>query len=131
MPASRRRPKQLPIQAAELAFTAPQIITHRLMRMAVAGHSPSARDKREFHRMGSEKVLAFSESWQAMLVEAFRSQQELFLASMQSIWSMWLGGGLMPLFDQRHFHRAAHDIARHGLAPLHRGVMANKKRLKL
>src|SRR5438128_1971363 len=51
---------------SELAFAVPQVVAHRLTRMALAGPVLSARDRREFHGMGQEKVHAFWQSWFAM-----------------------------------------------------------------
>ena len=64
-----RRPRKTPSiarQAAELAVAVPQVIAHRLTRLALAGPAPSARDRKEFRRMGAEKAAAFAESWNAM-----------------------------------------------------------------
>ena len=61
------------MQALELAMTAPQVMSIRLMNMALAGASPSARDHREFHLMGAEKLVTFYESWNAMWLELFRA----------------------------------------------------------
>ena len=46
-----RKPKPAAVQAAELALAVPQVVAHRMARMALAGHSPSARDQREFQMM--------------------------------------------------------------------------------
>jgi hypothetical protein len=43
-------------KAAEISFAAPQVIAHRLTRMASSGSNPSARDRREFQQMGMEKL---------------------------------------------------------------------------
>ena len=63
---SRRKATRLSTQASELMVAAPQVVAHRLGRMALAGPKPSAKDQREFHRMGAEKLAAFGEAWQAM-----------------------------------------------------------------
>ena len=61
-----RKTPSIARQAAELAVAVPQVIAHRLTRLALAGPAPSARDRREFQRMGAEKAAAFAESWNAM-----------------------------------------------------------------
>jgi hypothetical protein len=43
-------------KAAELGVAAPLVIAHRLTRMALAGHTPSVRDRREFTLMSTEKT---------------------------------------------------------------------------
>ena len=64
--ASRRKALRLNQQTARLMTAAPQVVAHRLTRMALAGPQPNASDQREFHLMRAEKLAAFGESWQAM-----------------------------------------------------------------
>lgn len=114
MPARRTPRHSLSRQSRELAIAVPQVMTHRLMRLALAGPLPNARDRREFHRMAQEKVHAFWQSWFAMGWAA--------LEAMQQAWMAWLGGARMPLVD-------AAAILGHGLAPVHRRATANARRL--
>ena len=62
--ANRKNPRAALVarQATDLAVAAPQVVAHRLTRMAMAGANPSARDRREFTRMVSEKQTAFQQS---------------------------------------------------------------------
>jgi hypothetical protein len=109
-----RRPRSLPRQATELAVAVPQVVAHRLTRMALAGPRPNARDRREFHGMGQEKVLAFWQSWFAMgwaMVE-----------SMQKAWIAMLQGVRVPPLDVQH-------VLARGMAPVHRKATANARRL--
>jgi hypothetical protein len=50
----------------EMSMASAQVIAHRTTRMAAAGSRPSARDKKEFTRMGQEKFDAAAESAQAV-----------------------------------------------------------------
>ena len=77
--ATRRPLKTPPLarQAAELAVAVPQVIAHRLTRLARAGPAPSARDRQEFRRMGAEKAAAFAESWNAMATRMLEANQTL------------------------------------------------------
>src|SRR6186713_835760 len=75
-----RNTQTLARQASELAFAVPQVMAHRLTRMALAGGKPNARDRREFHGMGQEKVLAFWQSWFAMSVATVEATQKAWLA---------------------------------------------------
>ncbi len=77
MASTRRKPKPVAVQAAEMAFAVPQVVAHRLARMAIAGANPSARDRKEFSGMVAEKQLAFTQSWQAM-------------AAAGACWAPWL-----------------------------------------
>lgn len=109
-----RRTNSLSRQATELAVAVPQVVAHRLTRMALAGPRPSARDRREFHAMGLEKVHAFWQSWFAMgwaMAEA-----------MQKAWLALLQGAQVPAFD-------ANAILARGMAPVHRKATANARRL--
>jgi hypothetical protein len=67
-----RKAGSLAAQTIALGIAAPQVAAHRVARMAMAGASPSARDRKEFHRMGTEKMIALNEAWSAMAFEAFR-----------------------------------------------------------
>lgn len=50
------------IKLAELSLASPQVIAHRVTRMALAGASPSKRDRTEFTGMVVEKQLAFAQA---------------------------------------------------------------------
>ncbi len=121
----RRRSKSLAVQSVELCFAVPQVIAHRLARMAAAGASPSARDRAEFQRMGSEKIAAMNEAWAAMAAEAFRANQEIAL----SLWFPWINPKSTFNKASRQISRAGLDILGAGLAPARRSAVANAKRL--
>lgn len=124
----RRRTRSAPlaVKAAELALAAPQVVAHRLWRMALSGPEPSARDRAEFHMMGAEKAAAFAESWQAMWWQAWRVQQDIAL-SLWRVWLPWLPGA--RVLSARDMKRAANRVLGAGLAPVHRRAVANAKRL--
>ena len=109
-----RKHKPLHLQATELAFAVPQVVGHRLTRMALAGPVLSARDRREFHGMGQEKMLAFWQSWFGMGWALAESMQKAWLASLQ--------GAKVPMLDTQ-------ALLAHGLAPVHRKATANARRL--
>jgi hypothetical protein len=96
--------------------------------MAMAGGTPSARDRKEFHRMGAEKVTALSESWNAMVMQAFFANQQLALSYMQSLWFPWLGRRPSQAAS-RQLSNAALGILGSGMAPFHGRATANAKRL--
>lgn len=78
--------------------------------------------------MGTEKIFALSESWNAMAVEAFLANQRMALSVMQSLWFPWLGAGT-PKSASKRVSDAALDILGQGMAPIHRRAVANAKRL--
>jgi hypothetical protein len=72
----RTSAQRLATQAMELTLATPQVMAHRLTRMAMAGPLPSARDQREFNLMGQEKVQAFQQSWAAMWMQALATPMQ-------------------------------------------------------
>ncbi|MFY9478896.1 MAG: polyhydroxyalkanoate granule-associated phasin [Aquabacterium sp.] len=131
---STRKARSLATQTAELALATPQVMAHRLTRMALAGATPSARDRKEFHLMGAEKVAAFQESWMAMAMQAWRAQMQmqtqLWTSAMQAMWMPWsrpasFGGGSALA----QWQKATLGILGQGMAPVHRRAVGNAKRL--
>lgn len=57
---------ELAWKLGEMSLASAEVIAHRTMRMAAAGPVPGARDRKEFTRMGTEKIEAMTESAQAM-----------------------------------------------------------------
>ncbi len=109
------------MQLGELAVAAPQVVAQRVMRMAVAGAQPNARDRREMRLMGDEKLLAFQQSWMAMWVQGWQAQVALAQSVITGQLTPWAGG-----------HRAADAAARvlaAGVAPIHGKAVANARRL--
>ena len=96
----RRSSRVLASQAMDLSIAVPQVIAHRMLRMALAGHSPTARDRREFQRMGTEKMWAFYESWNAMFLQMALS-----------------------------WHQGPMAVLATGMAPIRRRAVANARRL--
>lgn len=131
MTASRRRStsKHMATQAAELAVAVPQVVAHRMLRMALAGGTPSARDRREFRLMGAEKMAAFQESWTAMWLEALRAQQQFSLSLLQPLWFPWAVAWPSRHLSAARLQRAALGVLGKGVAPVHRRAVANAKRL--
>lgn len=137
-PARLAHPLPTAVQAAEIAWAAPQVIALRSLRMLAAGHSPSARDRREFTVMGTEKLLALQRSWAAMGAEALRTQQTLALqawaqglAWLTQPWTAWSGAGARAQMEAaQHLHGAWDRLAQAGLRPVHRRVTANARRLR-
>lgn len=127
---SRRNRNALTLatQSAQLAFAVPQVVAHRLARMAAAGAKPSQRDRKEFELMGAEKMAAFSESWNAMALQTVRANQQLAAACLHSIWSPWTSGK-PAAHAVAQWQDAALDVIGKGLTPVHRKATANAKRL--
>ena len=128
---SRRKHKTKPLIAkvTELAFAAPQVVAHRVTRMAIAGPSLSERDRKEFERMGAEKPAAFSESWNAMVKQALRANQALTVSFLRSFWSPSFNAKPSASAVAAQLHSATLGVLGKGMAPVHRKAVANAKRL--
>jgi hypothetical protein len=100
----------------------PQVVAIRTARMLAAGANPSARDRREFERMGTEKLLAYCESMNAMGLEMARAQQQYALFAMRQWWSPWASPWSMAARATR--------ILEKGLGPVQRRASANARRLR-
>jgi hypothetical protein len=118
-----RTSRRVAARAAQVAWQAPQVATARLGRIAAAGASPSVADGREVHRMVAEKAAAFAESWQAMAWQGVRWQQQA--------WATWWRPfpPVMPMTAATQAWHAALRVVDQGLAPVHRRVGANARRL--
>lgn len=114
-------------QMMEMAVAVPQVVAHRVTRMALAGPTPSTRDRREFSRMGAEKLDAFQESWMSMGMHAALAQQRWWLGVMSAMPWPW-GTGRMPDLAAS-MASASQGMLGKGLAPVHRRAVANAKRL--
>ena len=124
-----RQSTSMAIQAAELAVAVPQVVAHRVARMAMAGPALSSRDRIEFQRMGNEKTVALWASWNAMALQMMRANQ-LFMASlMRASWSVWLTGKVPTGLGAPELQRVALGVMAKGLAPVHRTAVANARRL--
>ena len=129
MPSRRNRKSTgLALQAIEMSFAVPQVIAHRMMRMALAGSSPSLRDRKEFHLMSAEKGAAFFESWNAMLWEIYRANVALAVSAGPFFWLRWPSTGPASRAAATHFQRTALTVLATGVAPIHRRAVANARR---
>ena len=128
-----RRSHALAAHGIGLGFAVPQVLAHRIMRMALAGSSASARDRSEFYLMGFEKIAAFYESWTAMSIEMVRVNMEYFVLPAQYCWlGLPLGLPVTKPFSRAaapDFQRAALAVLGAGVAPIHRRAVANARRL--
>ena len=119
---TRRTPRATAtaVKLAELGLAAPQVIAHRLVRMALTGPVPSARDRREFSGMVAEKQAAAAQAWIGVFAEAVRFQQQFALSLLTAA---------TPRQHAARTKSAASRMASAALAPIHRKALANAKRL--
>jgi hypothetical protein len=127
MPRRRNASARLAADAVELSIAAPQVVAARVARMAAAGATPSASDRAELARMGTEKVAALQASCFAMWTEAWRSQAALTQA--------WMAAMTFPFAPQRQRKAvsatvdATTRVLSAGLTPVRAKAVANAKRL--
>ena len=126
-----RRSVSLATKSAQLAVAAPQVVAHRMARMALHGANYTDQDLKEFARMGSEKQVAFLASWNAMALQVLRYQHSFMLSWFQAVCMPWLRAGMTPASIASRLQSAAMGTALSGLGPIHRTARANAKRLPL
>lgn len=143
---------ELAVKSAEMWMASAQVIHHRTGRMATAGPNPSARDRREFHLMGQEKLEAAGESLQAMTAHMITASQQMGLLVLKQM-NMGAGNYLMlamargmaesakassaimqrSLSDSSvigsRFTQTTAEVMQRGLKPVHQRATANAKRL--
>jgi hypothetical protein len=125
----RKGQRTIARESYALALAIPEVVAHRVVRMWIAGGTPSRRDRAELHRMSAEKVAAFYESWNAMVLEMFRANIQFALSSMWWPWAAATSKRL-PSHFSAHGQRAFAAIFGAGLAPIRRRAVANAKRLR-
>ncbi|MDQ6685865.1 MAG: hypothetical protein M3Z16_12160 [Pseudomonadota bacterium] len=124
-----RGTRSLAVKSAELALAVPQVVAHRVTRMALAGPKLSARDRREFELMVAEKNAALGESWLAMAAQAALANRALTASFLRSFVAVTRGKKPAATASAVQFQRAALGVLGKGLAPVHRKAVANAKRL--
>lgn len=118
----RRRAASYSARLLELGMLAPAVAGSRLARIALEGASPSARGRSELFAMVLEKQIAFAQAWSAMWTEAMRMQLQFGAAWMVSVPTAAQASRIADTGLQR--------IAAQALAPVHRRVVANSRRLR-
>lgn len=126
---STRKATSIVAKSAQLALAVPQVVAHRVARMATAGPTPSARDRKEFSLMVAEKNIAFVQAWQAMAMQTVLANQALTASWFGSFWSLSSRGQTTPVKVAGQLQGAALGVLGKGLAPVHRKVVANARRL--
>ncbi|WP_427912817.1 polyhydroxyalkanoate granule-associated phasin [Ramlibacter sp. MMS24-I3-19] len=116
-------------RTAELAFAAPQVIAHRLQRMAVAGPTLSGRDRKEFTGMVVEKQVAFTQACMAAWQQWARAQQSFTLAAWRAFFSGTLPGLMSTSSLAGRSLATSAAMANAALVPVHRKAVSNARRL--
>ncbi len=125
---SRTQPPVSPAlaKAAALSLAASQVVALRSAMALCAGGDP--RTRREMTRMWTEKVQACQESMLAVGLQIQQAQQAWLLQSMR-MWLAWPPGTAAGPAPTRLMAQATAGLVRKGIAPVHRRVTANARRL--
>ena len=122
----------LAVKTGEMLVGSAEVIARRTHRIARAGLTPNARDRREFSMMGMEKEEAATESAQAMIAhayaEAIRHQQQMMGAWMRGAFSGNIAG-LSVVTNGNAMMAGAVAIVHKGLRPIHSRAASNARRL--
>ena len=119
---TRKRSSTSARQLMELSTAAPQVIAHRVTRMALASPTnPSSRDRKEFTGMVVEKQIAFAQSWWTLWMEIGKAQQAMFFSM--------LGGPAAMSRQVSRLPRTLDRISSRAVAPIHRKAVQNSRRL--
>ncbi len=130
MPArNRRSPASLAVKAAQLSAAVPQVVAHRVTRMALAGATLSPRDQKEFALMVAEKQAAFTEAFTDMALEAMRAHHSITTSWLKSVGPGAVVGWQAPTAIGVQIQDAMVGVLEKGMAPIHRKAVANAKRL--
>ncbi len=123
-----RKFRSLSTKVAQITIAVPQVIAHRTLRLAMAGPLLSERDRKEFRLMGSEKVIAFSESWGRMAIHLLRVNHKIAM-SLLSPWRLLSLKNKPTTALLTQMQTATLEVLDKGVGPLHRGTTANARRL--
>ncbi len=115
---TRKKSTSAAAKLAEISIASPQVIAHRVTRMAMSGPVLSERDRKEFTNMVQEKQVAFAQSFMAMGTEIAKVQQQLFVSWLRNPWTV---GQKLPSATER--------VAAKALEPVRRKAVSNAKRL--
>ncbi len=114
--------RQVARQLTDLSVVAPEVISHRLARLA-SGGLRSAADRRELSRMSLEKWEAAWLAWVAM-----GTAGATFWIRMATSFSPWTVT-TPPMPSHQTFERLLGQVTTAGLAPYVRMAKANRRRL--
>jgi hypothetical protein len=124
-----RKSKSLAVKSIELAMAVPQVVAHRVTRMALAGPKLSDRDRKEFQTMIIEKHAAFTQAWGDMAMQAFRANQTLTAFMLGSFFTPFSYKKPSAASVAAQVQHAAIGVLGKGLAPVHRKAISNARRL--
>ena len=124
-----RKSNSVALKSVELAMAVPQVVAHRVTRMALAVPRPSDRDRKEFQMMIHEKHAAFAQAWGDMAMQALRANQALTASVLRSFFMPFSCKKPSAASVVAQVQNAAIGVLGKGLAPVHRKAVSNARRL--
>lgn len=116
-------------KAVDIAVAAPQVIAHRVARMALAGPLPDARDRKEFTGMVLEKQLAFAQSCVAWNTAVLGWQMQWHRQWFSSCLRGDYAGAFSHMLSPLPLAEAGEKAVAQTLEPVRRKAVANARRL--
>jgi len=116
-------------QLSKLGMATPQVVAHRVGRMAMSGPVMSVRDREEFSGMVAEKQVALAQSMQSMWLAGAKAHQDFWITYSRSLLQPPWFKSTMNTQLARQIHQAGFNVLSEGLAPFERKVSSNAKRL--
>lgn len=130
---------EIALKSFEIAAASSQVVPIRLARMAAAGPNPTPKDRREMHRMGAEKVAAFSKSGMALAAGSMPIVTRAAMQSFETGFAFWANCMRMALptlpphrstmTPRTPDARSTARLINAALKPVHATVTANARRL--
>ena len=126
-------------QAFELMLAAPQVVAHRMTRIALG--QPLASDRADFNRMGREKAEAATEMFNGMAAQALRTGNNAAASYAQAWWKAWMAfcfpllhpgsRARFPVWGMTpgQMQHATLDVMGKAMVPVRRRTVANARRL--
>jgi hypothetical protein len=124
-----RKSKSVAVKSMELAIAVPQVVAHRVTRMALAEPQLSDRDRKEFQMMVNEKYAAFARGWADMTMQVFRTNKAITTSVLRSFLTPFSYKKPLAASVVVQVQNAAIGVLGKGLAPVHRQAVSNARRL--
>ena len=126
---TRRNAKTAAAKMVDISLAAPQVVAHRVTRMAHSGPVLSERDRKEFTGMVQEKQLAFAQSFLAWNTAVLRWQMHMQMQWFSACLRGDYAKAFQPFFSPLPLAAAGEKAAAQALEPVRRKAVSNAKRL--
>ncbi len=122
--------KSIATKSLELSASVPEVIAQRMKQLMFSGYQPTPEQYEEFNLMWSEKSDAFMESWQAMVNQASKVNQDIYSSMMKTMFTPWWKIETEDIYTPKKLQKATLSIMNKGLDPIYQKTLSNAERLK-